>query len=108
VAEIMAQAGFDWLAIDLEHSAISISEAQDLIRVIELSGVEGETLACGTGVTASALVCAAKGQVESPVACLTRGGDTLNIYFSSAGPNGFGDVYLEGPATICFRGQLDR
>jgi diaminopimelate epimerase len=71
-------------------------------------GVEGETLACGTGVTASALVCAAKGQVESPVACLTRGGDTLNIYFSSAGPNGFGDVCLEGPATICFRGQLDR
>ncbi|MCX8130824.1 MAG: aldolase/citrate lyase family protein [Clostridia bacterium] len=39
VAEIMAQSGFEWLTIDLEHSAISISQAQELIRVIELSDV---------------------------------------------------------------------
>ena len=39
VAEIMAQAGFDWLTIDIEHSAISIAQAQDLIRIIELAGV---------------------------------------------------------------------
>ena len=39
VAEIMAQAGFDWLTVDMEHSAITLSEAQNLIRVIELSGV---------------------------------------------------------------------
>jgi len=39
VAEIMAQAGFDWLTVDMEHSAITISEAQNLIQVIELSGV---------------------------------------------------------------------
>ena len=39
VAEIMAGAGFDWLAIDLEHSAINIREAEDLIRVIDLNGV---------------------------------------------------------------------
>ena len=39
VAEIMANAGFDWLAIDLEHSVISIREAEELIRVIELSNV---------------------------------------------------------------------
>ncbi len=39
VAEIMANAGFDWLAIDLEHSVITIREAEELIRVIELSGV---------------------------------------------------------------------
>ena len=38
IAEIMCKAGFDWLAVDLEHSAITISEAEDLIRVIELSG----------------------------------------------------------------------
>jgi len=34
----MAQAGFAWLAIDLEHSAIDISRAQELIQVIELAG----------------------------------------------------------------------
>lgn len=39
VAEIMAQAGFDWLTIDMEHSAISLSQAEDLIRVVELCGL---------------------------------------------------------------------
>lgn len=39
VAEIMARAGFDWLAIDLEHSVITIREAEELIRVVELCGV---------------------------------------------------------------------
>ncbi len=38
IAEIMANAGFDWLAVDLEHSVITIREAEELIRVIELAG----------------------------------------------------------------------
>ena len=39
IAEIMAEAGFDWLTVDLEHSTITIREAEDLIRIIELKGV---------------------------------------------------------------------
>ena len=39
IAEIMAKSGFDWLVVDLEHSVISVSEAENLIRVIELCGV---------------------------------------------------------------------
>ena len=39
VAEIMARAGFDWLVVDMEHSAITLDIAQDLIRVIDLCGV---------------------------------------------------------------------
>lgn len=39
IAEIMAKSGFDWLAVDLEHSVITIREAEELIRVINLSGV---------------------------------------------------------------------
>ena len=39
VAEIMARAGYDWLVVDMEHSAITLDIAQDLIRVIELSNV---------------------------------------------------------------------
>lgn len=39
IAEIMAKAGFDWLAVDLEHSVITIREAEELIRVIDLCGV---------------------------------------------------------------------
>jgi len=38
IAEILANAGFDWLVIDLEHSTISIDQAGQLIRTIELSG----------------------------------------------------------------------
>jgi 2-dehydro-3-deoxyglucarate aldolase len=38
VAEIMAGSGFEWLTIDMEHSAITLTEAQDLIRTIEQSG----------------------------------------------------------------------
>jgi len=39
IAEIMANAGFDWLAIDLEHSVVTIREAEELIRIIHLSNV---------------------------------------------------------------------
>ena len=38
IAEIMAKSGFDWLAVDMEHSAITLADAQQLIQVIELSG----------------------------------------------------------------------
>ena len=38
VAEVMARAGFDFLVVDMEHSAIGVREAADMIRVIELSG----------------------------------------------------------------------
>jgi 2-keto-3-deoxy-L-rhamnonate aldolase RhmA len=39
IAEIMAEAGFEWLVVDLEHSAITLGEAAELIRVIDLCGV---------------------------------------------------------------------
>jgi len=39
VAEIMARSGFDWLVVDMEHSAITLDIAQNLIRVIDLCGV---------------------------------------------------------------------
>jgi 2-dehydro-3-deoxyglucarate aldolase len=40
VAEIMGQAGYDWVAVDLEHGAISIQQLPDLFRALEL----GDTL----------------------------------------------------------------
>jgi 2-dehydro-3-deoxyglucarate aldolase len=39
IAEILTNAGFDWLVIDLEHTTISLEQAGELIRTIELSGV---------------------------------------------------------------------
>lgn len=39
IAEIMAKSGFDWLTVDMEHSAITVDQAQQLIQIIELCGV---------------------------------------------------------------------
>ncbi len=38
-SEMLANAGFDWLCVDLEHSVIELREAEDLIRIIETKGV---------------------------------------------------------------------
>ena len=76
----------------------------NLIRVRTYErGVEDETLACGTGVTASAIISAAMKDFKSPVTCLTKGGDKLKIYFKRNGDN-FTDVYLEGGAKKVFCG----
>jgi diaminopimelate epimerase len=69
-------------------------------------GVEDETLACGTGSVAAAILMARKGLVSSPVAVKTRGGDTLEISFKLDGDNA-SDVYLKGQAEVTFEGQLD-
>ena len=39
IAEIFARAGFEWLVVDMEHSTISIEQAGELIRTIDLAGV---------------------------------------------------------------------
>ena len=75
-------------------------------------GVEGETLACGTGAMASALIAAARKRVASPVKAQTRGGEILTIYFDKqpAGAQGeavrFGEVYLEGEARVAYEADL--
>jgi len=68
-------------------------------------GVEGETLACGTGSVAAALVAGALGAVASPVEVLTSGGERLNVSFERA-PDGFNSIYLEGEAQVICEGFL--
>lgn len=65
-------------------------------------GVEGETLACGSGAIASALWAAGEGHA-SPVVVRTAGGDDLVVGFRPAA--GGYDVTLSGPAEIAFRGE---
>lgn len=69
-------------------------------------GVEGETLACGTGVTASALVAARVHKFSSPVRVQVQGGDTLEVGFREAQGN-FTDVKLTGPAEFVFDGKIN-
>lgn len=68
-------------------------------------GVEGETLACGTGVTASALLVHALYQMHSPITVQVQGGDLLNVSFKSDGIC-FREVFLEGPADFTFEGAM--
>jgi len=84
---------------------ISQRGAGDLaIRTYE-RGVEDETLACGTGSIASALVSSIKLGWTSPINLLTRSSETLTIHFTEH--NGlFNDVYLEGDARIIYTAQL--
>lgn len=69
-------------------------------------GVENETLACGTGVTASALIAARLHQFTSPVKVQVLGGDELEVSFQS-GRDGFTDVRLTGPADFVFEGKIE-
>jgi len=68
-------------------------------------GVEDETLACGTGAVASALIAAAKGLADSPVEVETRGGEILSIYFHPRG-DGFEKAFLEGDTRVVYEGNL--
>ncbi|MDH4163258.1 MAG: diaminopimelate epimerase [Nitrospirota bacterium] len=74
------------------------------IRTYE-RGVEGETLACGTGSVAAALIAAALGKVKSPATVKTRGGDVLVVSFSRSGED-FSDLHLEGKVVIACEGML--
>ncbi len=82
----------------------SLDNGTFAIRTYE-RGVEDETLACGTGSVASALVAAAKGKAGSPAVLHTRGGEFLTIHFVRD-ENGFRDVFLEGDARVIYEGKL--
>ena len=69
-------------------------------------GVEAETMACGTGAVASALVAAIQRGVDSPVEVVTSGGDTLTILFDIDDGPVADNVYLQGPTRLVFSGNL--
>ena len=66
-------------------------------------GVEDETLACGTGVVASALLHHLLHKAPSPVSVKVRGGDTLSVHFERESES-FRNVTLTGPADFVFEG----
>jgi len=74
------------------------------IRTYE-RGVEGETLACGTGVCASAILHHIRTGDPAPISVKVRGGDTLQVGFTRNGDE-FRDVTLTGPADFVFEGTL--
>lgn len=75
------------------------------VRTFE-KGVEEETLACGTGAMASAIVSRLMGHVSSNQVEVEMLGGVLGVGFQMNG-NGVKDLYLEGPADFVFRGTID-
>ena len=75
------------------------------VRTFE-RGVESETLACGTGVTASALVSARVHKFVSPVKVQVQGGDILEVSFRDDRGD-FSEVKLTGPAEFVFDGRIE-
>jgi diaminopimelate epimerase len=74
------------------------------IRTYE-RGVEGETLACGSGAIASALIAALAHKVDSPVTVVPRSGMALIVTFSIQGER-FTDVTLTGDARAVYEGVM--
>jgi diaminopimelate epimerase len=82
------------------------------IRTFEF-GVEAETLACGTGCAAAAILStirnrwpAAFRQGEEPVLLRTRGGDVLRVYLKLQDDNSVTDLCLDTIVRFAFRGEL--
>ncbi len=81
-----------------------IESGEITIRTYE-RGVEGETLSCGTGVTATAIsIYKSKRQQELPIVLQTKGG-ALSVRFKEC-EGDFTDVYLEGSAQFVFSGEI--
>lgn len=68
-------------------------------------GVEDETLACGTGAVASAIIAAEAEKMTSPVIVETRSGEMLRVHFDVIDGQ-FRNTYLQGKATLVFDGAL--
>ncbi len=68
-------------------------------------GVEGETLACGTGIVASSLVAAKSEHVKSPVTVSAASGDVLEVGFELT-DDGAENVTLLGSAVYVYQGEL--
>ena len=84
---------------------VEVTDGHSLaVRTFE-RGVEGETLACGSGVVASAIVAASIQRAAPPIACRTRSGAAFTVSFETQGPRCV-HVALTGDAREIYSGEL--
>ena len=96
---------------NFEKEGINVNFVENLgeysiyVRTYE-RGVEDETLSCGTGVTAAALMSAHHERGFNQVEIQTMGGH-LSVEFNKTGDESFTDIFLCGPATFVFNGLIN-
>ncbi len=83
----------------------TLSEDKIYVRTYE-RGVEDETLSCGTGVTAAALLSAHNENGFNTVDVKTPGGN-LSVEFNKEDDGHFTDIWLCGPAAFVFKGEME-
>lgn len=82
-----------------------VTEHEIIVRTYE-RGVEDETYSCGTGVTASALVCFHNENGFNEVTVKTLGG-TLSVEFDRMDEDRFTNIWLSGPAEKVYEGKAN-
>jgi len=95
----------DYEAAGINVNFVENDDNRIIVRTYE-RGVEDETFSCGTGVTASALVFAHNDNGFNRVEVQTRGGH-LAVEFDKTGEETFENIWLCGPATFVFKGQVE-
>ena len=83
----------------------SVDDDTIFVRTYE-RGVEDETLSCGTGVTAAALMSAHNPRGFNRVEVKSQGG-SLSVAFSKTSDNHFENIWLCGPAELVFTGEME-
>ena len=83
----------------------SVDDDKIFVRTYE-RGVEDETLSCGTGVTAAALMSAHNPRGFNRVEVKTHGG-SLSVEFNKTADNHFENIWLCGPAELVFTGEME-
>lgn len=83
---------------------VAVRGGRVCVRTYE-RGVEAETLACGTGITAAAVALALDGRVAPPVRLTARSGDEFKVWLKPD-LSGASEIYIQGPARTVFSGEI--
>jgi len=94
----------DFAPLGTNVNFINTEKDKIVIRTYE-RGVEQETLACGTGSVAAAIISKINKDIKLPVNVLTKGGETLTVDFL-VDKDAISNVSLTGPAKIVFNGEF--
>ena len=85
---------------------VAVKSGKVFIRTYE-RGVEAETLACGTGITAGAIAMSVSKNIKRPVFCIAKNGEKFKVWFDYKSQTQISNIYLQGPAKQVFKGEIN-